>query len=66
MAAMTVVASFPQMMSDSPGDGWFRWENCLTIPLLGLPCLVDTACETCLDTVFLPADWIISEVREED
>lgn len=65
MAGMTVIASFPQCMSDCPGDGGFRWENCFTIPFLGLPCLVDTACEACIDTVCLPADYFIARAREK-
>lgn len=65
MGAMTVVASFPQMMTDAGHPEPFRWENCFTIPFLGLPCLVDTACESCIDTVCLPVDWCISEVRED-
>ena len=65
MGGMTMIASFPQMMSDCPGDGGFRWENCFTIPFLGLPCFVDTACELCLDTAFLPADYFIARAREK-
>lgn len=65
MGAMTLVASFPQMMTDAGHPEPFRWENCFTIPFLGLPCLVDTACEACIDTVCLPVDWCISEVRED-
>ena len=65
MAEFTVVGSFPQMMSDNPGDGGFMWENLVTIPFIGLPCLVDTACETCIDTVCLPADYFIVRAREK-
>lgn len=64
MGVMTVIASFPQCVSDNSGDGVFRWENCFTIPFLGLPCLVDTACEACIDTVCLPADYFIVRARE--
>lgn len=66
MARATVIASFPQMMSDSPStSGSLCWENLLTVPFLGLPCFVDTVCEACVDTVCLPIDWCISEAREE-
>ena len=63
-AALAIVCSFPQMMSDNPGDGGFMWENCFTIPFLGLPCAVDAACEAVVDTVCLPCDWWLSEARE--
>lgn len=65
MAAFTVVGSFPQMMSDNPGDRGFMWENLISIPFIGLPCLVDTACEACIDTVCLPADYFIARAREK-
>lgn len=63
MAALSVICSFPQMMSDCPGDNGFMWENCLTIPFLGLPCAVDGVCEACIDTVCLPFDWPVSAAR---
>lgn len=65
MAAMTVVGSFPQMMSDSPGNRGFTWENVFTIPFLGLPCAVDSVCEACIDTVCLPIDWPLAAARRD-
>ena len=66
-AAFAIVASFPQMMSDSPSESEsFRLENCLTIPFLGLPIAVDAVCEACLDTVFFPCDHLISNLRRGD
>lgn len=62
-AGLAIVCSFPQCMSDNPGDGGFMWENCLTIPFLGLPCAVDALCEACIDTVLLPVDWPLSASR---
>ena len=64
-AALSIVASFPQMMSDCPGDNGFMWENCLSIPFLGLPCAVDAVCEACIDTVCLPVDWPLAASRKE-
>ena len=66
MAALSVVASFPQMMSDSPSTSHsFMIENLLTIPFLGLPVAVDAACEAVIDTVCLPYDWPVSEYRNK-
>ena len=62
-AALSVICSFPQMMSDNPGKSGFMWENIFTIPFLGLPCAVDAVCEACIDTVCLPVDWPLSAVR---
>jgi len=64
-AALSIVCAFPQMMSDSPGDNGWMWENLLTIPFLGLPCAVDAVCEACIDTVCLPVDWPLSAIREK-
>ena len=64
-AALSIVCSFPQCMSDNPGDGGFMWENCFTIPFLGLPCAVDAVCEACIDTVLLPVDWPLSASRRD-
>ena len=63
-AALSVICSFPQMMSDAGHDDAFMWENCLTIPFLGLPCAADAICEACLDTVFLPVDRPLSVHRQ--
>lgn len=63
-ATLSVVASFPQMMSDTSESGRLRWENCLTIPFLGLPIAVDAACEFCIDTVLFPCDYLISDSRK--
>lgn len=66
MAAFTIIGSFPQMMSDNPGDGGFMWENLISIPFIGLPCFVDTCLEAAVDTVCLPADYFIVRAREKD
>lgn len=60
-AALTVIASFPQTMAGGKRD--FMWENCLTIPFLGLPCAVDTFLEACVDTVCFPVDWPLAASR---
>ena len=65
-AGLSIVASFPQMMSDCPSDNGFMVENLFTIPFLGLPCAVDAICEACIDTVCLPIDWPLSASRKED
>lgn len=65
-AALSIVASFPQMMSDCPSDNGFMWENCFSIPFLGLPCAVDAVCEACIDTVCLPFDWPMSAMRSKE
>lgn len=63
-AALSILCSFPQAMSDGPSRG-FMWENLLTIPFLGLPCAVDAVCEACIDTVCLPVDWPLAASRRE-
>ena len=65
MAGGALIVAFPQMMSDNPGDGGFMWENCFTIPFMGLPCAVDAVCEACIDTVCLPVDWPLAASRRE-
>ena len=64
-AALSVLCSFPQMMSDAGNADAFVWENILTIPFLGLPCAVDAAVEACVDTVCLPVDWPLAASRRE-
>ena len=64
-AALALVCSFPQMMSDNPSTPSFMWENCLTIPFLGLPCAVDAACEAVVDTVCLPCDLWLAGARRD-
>lgn len=64
-AGLSIICSFPQCMSDNPRDGGFMWENCFTIPFLGLPCAVDAVCEACVDTVLLPVDWSLSTLRKD-
>ena len=61
-AALALVGSFPQAMAAS-GDNGVKWYNAFTITFIGLPLIADTACEAILDTVFLPADYFISESR---
>lgn len=64
MAGMTVVGSFPQMMSDSPSESEsLCWMNLVSVPFIGLPLFVDTCLESVVDTVFLPADWPLSAAR---
>lgn len=61
-AGMSLIAAFPQMISDSPGDHGFIIENVITIPI-GCIGLCDTACEAVLDTAFLPVDYALSRYR---
>ena len=65
MAALSIVGSFPQIMSGCPSDDGFKWYNIFTVPLIGLPCLADTCIEACVDTVCLPADYLIIRSREK-
>lgn len=61
-AGLTVVASFPQMMSDSPStSNRLMWENLVSVPLFGLPLAVDTVLEACVDTVLFPADFYLAK-----
>lgn len=62
-AALTLVASFPQIMAD--GKQGFMWENLLTVPFLGIPCAVDTVLEACVDTVCLPVDACLISHRRK-
>lgn len=62
-AALSVLASFPQAMSDGPSRG-FVWENLLTITFLGLPCAADAVCEACIDSACLPVDWPLAASRK--
>ena len=62
-AELSVLASFPQAMSDCPSRG-FVWENILTITFLGLPCAADAVCEACIDSVCLPVDWPLAASRK--
>ena len=65
-AALSVVGAFPQMMSDNPStSGSGCWENLISIPFIGLPFAVDAVCEACIDTVCLPVDWPLAELRKE-
>lgn len=63
--SLSIIISWPQIMSDNPGDGGFMVENLLTIPI-GFLGMCDTACEGVLDTVFLPADLVISDIRKNE
>lgn len=66
MAAMTVIGSFPQMMSDVPSkSGSLCWENLISVTFIGLPCFVDTCLEAAVDTVCLPADYFMARAREK-
>ena len=62
-AALTLVASFPQIMAD--GKQGFMWENLLTVPFLGIPCAADTVLEACVDTVCLPVDACLISYRRK-
>ena len=65
-AALAVIGAFPQMMSDNPStSGSWCWENLISIPFIGLPFAVDAVCEACIDTVCLPVDWPLAELRKE-
>lgn len=61
--AASVICAFPQMMSDAPSDYRFQSYNLLTVPL-GVAVLVDAVCEAAVDTVCLPADFVIAKHRE--
>ena len=63
MAAFVIAGSFPQLMSGCGGG--FEWYNLFTVPLIGLPFLADTCIEACVDTVCLPADYLIIRAREK-
>ena len=66
MAGVTVIGSFPQMMSDVPSrSGSLCWENLISVPFIGIPCLADTCLEACVDTACFPVDWFIAGAREE-
>ena len=52
-------------MSDDPRKTGFMVENLISIPL-GCVGMCDTACEAVLDTVFLPADWVMSDMRKDE
>jgi len=58
MGMVTLLASFPQIMSMQKSSEGLRWYNVLTVPLLGVPCLADTLCEATLDTVLWPVDYL--------
>lgn len=62
-AALSIVAAFPQVMTDTGHPEPFMWENIFTIPFLGLPCAVDAVCEGVIDTVCLPVDWPLAAAR---
>ena len=66
MAGITLIASFPQMMSDNGSPDGFIPENLISIPFFGLPCFVDTVLEGVVDTICLPYDIPISIHREKD
>lgn len=65
MAAFVIAGSFPQIVSECSSDDGFKWYNIFTVPLIGLPCLADTCIEACIDTVCLPADYLIIRAREK-
>lgn len=63
--SLSIVVAWPQIMSDDPGKTGFMVENLISIPL-GCIGICDSACEAVIDTVCLPADWILSENRKEE
>ena len=65
-AALSIVAAFPQVMTDAGHPEPFMWENIFTIPFLGLPCAMDAVCEACIDTACLPIDWPLAAARKEN
>lgn len=62
--SLSIVVAWPQIMSDDPGKTGFMVENLISIPI-GCMGLCDTACESVLDTVFLPADAVLSSRRNQ-
>lgn len=66
MAGVTLIASFPQIMACSGPHPVFMWENCISVPFLGLPCFTDTVLEGIVDTVCLPYDIPVSIHRKKD
>jgi len=57
MVMVTVLSAFPQVVDISNTEGGLRWYNLFTVPLFGVPCLADTACEAAIDTVLWPIDY---------
>ena len=62
---LSIIVSFPQVMSDNPSTPSFMVENIFTIPC-GLIVAIDGCLEFALDTVFWPCDKIIVNNREKD
>ena len=58
MGMVTILSAFPQAASLSRDCKGLEWYNILTVPLFGVPCLVDTACEAALDTILWPVDYL--------
>lgn len=61
---MAYICAFPQVMSDCPGSNKLEAYNILTVPL-SLLFVADAILETAVDTVFLPADYLLKKNREE-
>lgn len=58
--SFAIVAAWPQIMSDSPGNNGFMPENLISIPV-GCAIMCDAACEAVIDTVCLPVDIVLSK-----
>lgn len=61
-AGASMLVAFPQMMSCAPSEG-ISWMNVCTIPL-GLLVLCDAVVEAAIDTVCLPVDIPLANMRE--
>ena len=57
------VIMFPQLFEQDRKLGALYPENFFTIPL-GCFCFADVACETVLDTVFWPFDYLLESARK--
>ena len=61
-ADASILVAFPQVMSCAPSEG-ISWINVCTIPL-GLLVLCDAVVEAAIDTVCLPVDIPLANMRE--
>lgn len=63
-AALSYCIMFPQVIGSASSDPKFVPANLVTVPL-GCLGYADTACEAALDTVFWPADFMLSAGRSK-
>ena len=62
---LSIIVSFPQIMSDNPSTPDFMVENIFTIPC-GMVVAADGCVEFALDTVFWPCDKILAINRKKE